>query len=133
VSTGDVWCALNSSAGGPLLALVTIGGFLAAGKSIITFPKVFEDTQVADRNRKNRFRRWVLLLAIFTAVLLLVDVLAYVYAFSNVRNIDKVCVDKFSESALCSIWIFFICIIVTAVVGSLYAYFLTELKSTDNA
>jgi hypothetical protein len=128
LNTLDGWCALNSSAGGPLLALVTIGGVLAAGKSLISFPKRYEGGEVADRNRKNVFRNWVLGFGVATAILLFLDVVAYVYAYSQVRNVDKVCVEKLSDSGFQAIWLFFILVCITAVIGSIYAFMLARLK-----
>jgi hypothetical protein len=127
----DVWCALNSSAGGPLLALVTIGGFLATGKSLLAFPKAFEGAVVSDRIRKNRFRNWAFWIGIITAVLLLVDVVAYLRAFSLVRNAEKVCIDPVSAAGAWAICLFFFCIVVTAVVGSVFAGMLAKLKETN--
>ena len=128
MTTLDFWCALNSSAGGPLLALVTIGGVLAAGRSLISFPKASEGGPIADRNKKNRFRALVLILGILTLIFLAGDVLAYVYAFSETRSADKVCVASLSATGLWAVNLFFLSAGGTAFVGLVYAFFLAKLK-----
>jgi ABC-type glycerol-3-phosphate transport system permease component len=128
MNTLDAWCALNSAAGGPLLALVTIGGALAAGKSIIAFPKQFSKGQVAERNQKNTARTWVGVFAFLTVVFLLIDIGAYLCAFSTVRQGDKVCPATISDTGWVSVLIFFGCTIVTAIIGSVYAFKLSKLK-----
>lgn len=125
----NAWCALNSSFGGPLLAIVTVGGFLAVGRSLLGFPIEDSTSPVADRNRNNRYRRRTLWLGITTTVLLLVNVIAYVCAFGVLRVNDKICtvtvLPANSQGPLQ--WFFFVTLL-TAVVGTVYFKLLNNLK-----
>ena len=125
----DGWCTLNSSFGGPLLALVTIGGFIAIGKTLIYFPQPATGGVVADRNRKNRFRAYVLSLGLVTAVLLLLDIAAYLWAFANVRKVEKACVDALTDAGTFSLQVFFLMAAATAVFGSVYAFLLHRVDT----
>ncbi len=124
----DGWCALNTAFGGPLLALVTLGGAITAGKTLISFPKKSDSGTEADKIRKNRFRNWILWLGIVVVALLLVDVFLYVYAYSQIRKAEKVCVDTLTDAGYQALDLFFGLCGVTIVAGSLYAYLLNKLK-----
>lgn len=125
----DGWCALNSSFGGPLLALVTVGGFLAAGRSLLGFPEKDSTPMVADRNRNNRYRRRVLGLGIATILLLLVNVFAYVCAFGVLRLNDKICTSAtLPANSRGTLQWFFIITLLTAIVGVVYSKLLNDLK-----
>jgi hypothetical protein len=127
----DSWCALNSSFGGPLLAIVTVGGFLYVGRSLVGFPAKDSTSPVADRNRNNRRRGNVMKLGMFTAVLLFVNVIAYVCAFGSLRTNDKVCtLIILPAGSQVFLLVFFLITLFTAVVGSIYFKLLNDLKLT---
>jgi hypothetical protein len=127
----DVWCALNASVGGPLLALVTIGGVIATGRSLQSFPERKTDETIGTvvRRKYNRFRCRILLSGIATLILLFVNVCAYVYAFGSIRLLDKACVaPPLTETSRFALAWFFGVTLLTAVVGSTYSFCLNILK-----
>jgi hypothetical protein len=129
----DIWCSLNSSFGGPLLAIVTVGGFLAIGKSLINFPPPNTVLHIAARDRHNRFRTRVRVFGFFAASVLIVNVLIYVYAFGVIHDGPTVCIKALTAVQDSALWYFFASTFVSATVGTFYSFLLAKLSSPKAA
>jgi hypothetical protein len=127
----DIWCALNSSFGGPLLAIVTVGGLLAVGRTLINFPA--RDTQhvIAARNANNRQRRCVFYIGAAALSALIINIAVYILAFGSVRQNALVCVNPpLTDPARRMLFFFLGFTILTAVISLFYFWRLVGLKRT---
>lgn len=126
----DIWCALNSSFGGPLLAIVTVGGVLSIGRALLAFPDRDKNVQTTTGRKNNNFRFWVLIIGIITCVTLCINVLLYVKAFGLLRTIPNLCqsdapLPKGANSALP---IFLWTTVVSAIACFSFSWAFAELK-----
>lgn len=129
ISLQDIWCSLNSSFGGPFLAIVTFGGFLALGRSLVNFPPSFTTKDFVWREGKNQRRRLVMALGIITAVLLVGNILAYMNAFSANRAVAASCLSvPISPDGRCALLFFYASSLLSAVSGTIYAFLLGSLN-----
>jgi hypothetical protein len=125
----DIWCALNSSFGGPLLAIVTIGGFLAVGRSLVSFPDKDTGAAITSRNRNNRFRRHVFCLGIIVSALLLSNIFTYMWVFSVLRLDEKVCTrPEPTSNAPIALICFLLSTVLSSLFGVAYAKLFNGLK-----
>ena len=125
----DLWCVLTSSFGGPLLAIVTVGGFLALGRSLIAFPSRDESSHVVQRNRNARFRRNILCIGVLTGAILIANIIAYIHAFGALRNGALICVTPpLGDSARSALLCFYVLTCASAFLGTIYAFGLAALK-----
>jgi hypothetical protein len=128
----DVWCALNSDFGGPLLAIITIGGGLALGNALMSFPAKAGKAggSVGDRQKFDRFRTRVLRLGWVTGLVILINVVLYVVAFGAVREAGEACPTKDIDDAQAfKLLLFYGCSILTCFLGAAFAWFLNKLQT----
>lgn len=126
----DIWCALNSSFGGPLLAIVTVGGGISFGKSIMAFPKKFDTPNVAERNRLNTYRSWTLFFGTLTLLGAIGNVVLYLCAYGLLRSGATACpAGPISESAVYALYLFYAGIVLTCVVGVVYSFRMTRITA----
>ncbi|OCJ69297.1 hypothetical protein A6U96_19115 [Agrobacterium tumefaciens] len=126
----DIWCALNSSFGGPLLAIVTVGGGISFGKSIMAFPKKFDTSNVAERNQRNTYRSWTFFLGILTFLGAMGNIVLYLYAYGLLRSGATACpAGPISDGAKYALYSFYAGIVLTCVIGMIYSFRMTKMAA----
>ncbi|PDT20880.1 hypothetical protein CO674_25910 [Rhizobium hidalgonense] len=126
----DIWCALNSSFGGPLLAIVTVGGGISFGKSIISFPRKFDTANVAERNQRNTFRFWTLVFGLLTFLGAVGNVVLYLYAYALLRSGATACpISPASDVAFTALYGFYAGIASTCLFGVVYSFRMAKMAT----
>ena len=126
----DIWCALNSSFGGPLLAIVTVGGGISFGKSIMAFPRKSDTPNVAERNRRNTYRSWTLFFGTLTLLGAIGNIVLYLYAYGLLRSGATACpAGPISEGAVYALYAFYAGIVLTCILGAIYSFRMTRIAA----
>lgn len=125
----DLWCALNSSFGGPLLAIVTVGGGISFGKALLSFPPKFTEGAVGERADRNAYRRNTMILGYVTVALAVLNVFFYIRVFGALRSGASACPSAavLPEDYFKLYW-FYGGVAFTALVGALFSYRMVQLN-----
>lgn len=125
----DIWCALNSSFGGPLLALLGLGGLISLGRSVLlNFPDKFTGGKVGSRADHNRFRFLTLVVGWVAMGAVAANVLLYIVAFGAVRTGSQACpTAPLTEPQCSALVLFYTGLIVAGVLGLAYSIMRAKL------